>query len=538
MKAARFALSLLCALAVCYLAFFYRLGAYGLLDPDEGRSAVIAQEMVRSGNWVTLTQNGRPYYDKPAPYFWLVAAGFNVIGMRELPVRLPSAIAALVLVLTVWLWAARKHGPLRGFLSAAILATAFEFLALGRFGRMDMLLAFFCGAALLYFLWWSEGSGLRGPWPFYVLLALGTLMKGPVGLGLPMLVVAAFVIVRGRWELARRMRLAQGLLLVFAISAPWYFAAWWRDPEYVRAFIWEHNLARYFVSEPGKHHPEPFYYFVPVLLGGFLPWSLYLPVIAARLWRRRGEISEATFFLLLWVAVVFVFFSLGRNKLGVYILPLFPALALLTAETLRESQAPGARGENLWMASVTALWLIAVLFLPPMTEALLPEPYRELLPMAPPLWPTLALSAVWLLASVSRRALWLACILAASVLQLAVWFLDSRAARVAELRGAKTFAEAAKASAFQGYRAVAFRADSFSFYLGRPVVEAATPQLVGSMLAEPSPTVALIKERHLPQLSANSAPSFYVWKRVAGGGALVANFPYVPAYNLAGLPKA
>ena len=171
---------------ICYLVFFHGLGRYALWDPDEGRVGVIAKEMVASGNWVTLTQNGAPYYDKPVPYFWLVALCINLLGLSELAVRLPSALAAALTVGFVFLWGSVSGGLKRGLWSGVILATSMEFVALGRLGKMDMVFTFFFTAALLSFLRWKE-HGKGSIWPFYLFLFLGlaSLAKGPVGIILP-----------------------------------------------------------------------------------------------------------------------------------------------------------------------------------------------------------------------------------------------------------------------------------------------------------------------------------------------------------------
>src|SRR3989338_3287158 len=121
------------------------------------------------------------------------------------------------------------------------------------------------------------------------------------------------------------MNLVRGLGLIIFISGPWYLAAALRDPEYIKTFLWNHNVLRFFALEKGINHPEPIYFFIPVLLAGFLPWSFFLPPIGHRVWERRyDEGKEERLFLVVWVFTVLLFFSLARNKLGTYLLPLFP----------------------------------------------------------------------------------------------------------------------------------------------------------------------------------------------------------------------
>ncbi len=318
----------------CYLIFFHGLGHYALWDPDEGRIGVIAKEMVVSGNWMTLTQNGEPYYDKPAPYFWLVALGLKLLGLSELAVRWPSALAATLTVGFIFLWGSVSGGLRRGLWAGLILATSMEFVFLGRLGKMDMVFTFCFTAALLSFLWWRARGG-GSIWLFYLFVGLASLAKGPVGILLPLLIVWVSAAVGKRWDLFREMRLLEGAGVVLLICGPWYFMAALRDPEYIKAFLWDHNVLRFFTLEKGIHHPEPIYFFIPILLAGFLPWSIFLPAVLHRLWEQRREGGEEERLLLsVWAAVVLLFFSLARNKLGTYILPIFPPLALLAADAL------------------------------------------------------------------------------------------------------------------------------------------------------------------------------------------------------------
>jgi 4-amino-4-deoxy-L-arabinose transferase-like glycosyltransferase len=308
---------------------------------------------LQTDNWLTLTYEGTPYYDKPAPYFWLVALGLKFFGLNEFAVRLPSALAATLSVLAIYLWGVLSKDPERALWGAMILATSVQFIGLGRGGRMDMPLAFFTTAALIYFLWWKERDDRREwIWPFYLLLALASLVKGPVGVVLPMLVVAVFVLAKRNWLLVRQMRLVRGAALFLLVVGPWYLLAFIEDPEYIQTFLLKHNLMRYFTNGRGVNHAEPIYYFLPILMGGFLPWTLFLPPLVQSMRQRLKEgVGEENLFLVLWVATVFCFFSLSRNKLGGYILPLFPPLALLMGDFLRKATKPWASKD------MTAHWL-------------------------------------------------------------------------------------------------------------------------------------------------------------------------------------
>jgi len=237
-------------------AFFYGLGSYGLWDPDEGRSGLIAAEMLRSGNWITLTRHGEPYYDKPALYFWLVAVGFKLLGLGELAVRLPSALAATLTVTAVFFWGFAFGGSRLGLWAGLVLASSMEFVALGRFGNTDMLFTFFLTSALLYFLWWKEHACGKGwVWPFYLFLACACLTKGPAGLLLPSLIIGISLGLRNRWEIARQINLAQGAVVLGLVAGSWYLLAALRDPEYIKTFLWSHNILRFFASRDGIDHP-------------------------------------------------------------------------------------------------------------------------------------------------------------------------------------------------------------------------------------------------------------------------------------------
>ncbi|MBI2987724.1 MAG: glycosyltransferase family 39 protein [Deltaproteobacteria bacterium] len=519
---------------LCYLIFFHGLGHYALWDPDEGRIGVIAKEMAASGNWMTLTQNGVPYYDKPVPYFWLVALCLKLLGLSELAVRLPSALAASLTVGFVFIWGTVSGGVSRGVWSGMILASSMEFIFLGRLGKMDMVFAFFFTAALLSFLCWRERGG-GSLWPFYLFVGLASLAKGPVGVLLPVLIVGIATAIEKRWELFREMRLVRGAGVVLLISVPWYLMAGLRDPEYIWTFLWDHNILRFFALEKGINHPEPIYFFIPVLLAGFLPWSFLLPPILHSLWeRRRDKGKEQRLFLIVWAATVLLFFSLSRNKLGTYILPLFPPLALLTADAVSRFVAgeETRRWRQRWILYGSLFWLFLFLTMPLLSERIFAARYPQYLPLNMPLLFSSLFFVAALLGWALRKERRIPWIVLLSALWLTLWFYGDKVNDISELRSTRSLAQVIKESAVKDYRVVAIRSESLPFYLSDRVHVVPHPGVVERLLQEPTPTVALVKERHLGEINGLVPSKIFVWKTIPSGDALIANFPLLAAQNL------
>ncbi len=524
---------------ICYLTFFRGLGDYGLWDPDEGRSGVIAKEIVASGNWLTLSLNGEPYYDKPQLFFWLIALGIKLLGLNELAVRLPSALAASLTVGVVYLWGCAFGGWKWALWGGLVLATSMEFVAVGRFANMDMVFTFFFTAALLSFLRWKQQR--KGwIWLFYLFLALASLTKGPVGVFLPLLIVGITMGLRKSWALLREMRLLPGLGMVVLISGSWYLLTALRDPEYIKTFLWNHNVLRFFIIQPGIAHPEPIYYLFPVLMMGFLPWTFFLPPVLHNLWERRAEEGqEEKLFLMVWLTTVLIFFSLSRNKLGTYVLPAFPPLALLTGDFIRQfmERREVRPWRRRWILYASFAWLFFLLSLSPLGELTLRNRYPQYLPLNPGFFLSSTLIVFMVLAWFLRKERWTPWIVSFSSLWLVLWFYGVKAPEISELRSTRTLARIVKGNATQEYRVVTIRAESFSFYLPNHVQVVSQSAMIESMLEESIPTIALVKEKHLEEMRQIHPSRLFVWKAVSSARALVANFPLLPAQNLGRAPK-
>lgn len=509
---------------VCSFAFFWRLGRYGLWDPDEGRSGVIAKELIASGNLLTLTRGGEPYYDKPALYYWLVALGIKILGLGELAVRLPSALAATLTVASVFFCGQALKDWRWGLWSGLVLATSLEFVALGRFGNTDMVFTFFFSGALLYFLWWRHERTKRRLWPFYLFLGLASLTKGPVGIFLPCLILGIALGYQGRAGIWRDLRLGRGAAVILAVAGSWYLAAAVRDPAYIWTFLWKHNLLRFFTSPAGIDHAEPFYYLFFVLLGGFLPWSLLLPAVGHSLWKER---EETRVFLLVWALTVLVFFSLSHNKLGTYVLPAFPPLALLTGDVLRRFFAESEQDSLIprWILGSSFFWFGLLLFILPLTEIVLGSRYPQYLSEQPPVWPAAVFTGFGLIGSVAGKQKILPFLVLLSVLWLVAWFYEVKAPEVSGLRSARSMGQAINTNQIGEVRIAALDAGSFSYYLSQPVQVVSHPGEIAALLGEPIPTVALVKDKHLRELARLPLSRLFVWRRVPSANVLVANFP-------------
>ncbi len=363
-KEDRYSILALCALcALCVVLFFFRLGASPLWDVDEGMHAATSKDMVLSGDWVTPKMNGENFYDKTALFNWLVALSFRALGFTELAARLPAALLGLATVLMTYVIGRRLKDTRLGLLGGVVLATSPEFIVLSRSVVHDISLAFFITAAL-YFFYQAFSSELRRRLNlmfFYASAGLAVLAKGPIGILLPGLVIFLFLLLRGRLSFLKDMSMGWGTLVFLAVAAPWYVLISLRNSDYASYFFLQQNFGN-FLSKAQSKHPRPFYYYVPALLGGMLPWSVFVP---QALWRPLAgglrKMDDGALFLICWSGAIFLFFSAASSKLETYILPAFPAFALLIGWAWNEmmtTTASGLRKSVGW-----SLWPLPFLFL-------------------------------------------------------------------------------------------------------------------------------------------------------------------------------
>jgi len=359
-------------LAFCFLIFFVNLGQWDLWSPDEPRYAQVSREMVNGGDWVLMHFNGKMYADKPPLFFWLIAfSSYLWGGFTSFAVRFPSALFGTLTVLLTFLIGRRLYSSRTGFLAGLILATSHEFAYLATRANIDATLTFFTTASFFCFIHWygfKEDERDARAWfkrlaiyGFYIGLALATLTKGPVGFILPLLVCLVYLMMQRDWKSFKRMKLLPGLFLFFIIVLAWYVPALLKGgKEYFDETIMLHTVDRF---AKGSSHIRPFYYYLYNFPGDFLPWIFFLPAaVVYGLSGSRTKGRKEFLFLLVWFAVIFLFFSISKGKRGLYLLPLFPAVSLMVGKLWDDfiSASPGNFPEG-WMS--VSLHLLAGLIL-------------------------------------------------------------------------------------------------------------------------------------------------------------------------------
>jgi 4-amino-4-deoxy-L-arabinose transferase-like glycosyltransferase len=343
--------------AVALLLWFAPLGSYTLFNPDEGRYAEIPREMVASGDWVTPRLNDLKYFEKPPLHYWATAVAFSVFGEHEWSARAWVALSGFLgLLLSAWI-GTRVYGARAGAMAALVQGGSVLYLALARMSTLDMGLAIALELALAGLLLLVSEQGVRRERSGALLLALGTalafLAKGLVGILIPGVVATLYLLLRRDWRLLLRARPWWVAVALALIAAPWVLLVSQRNPEFAHFFFIHEHFERFLTRVHARYEPD--WFFVPVLLLGFLPWSALLPAVIARSARACRAGDGASWMLVLWVLFCFLFFSLSQSKLIPYILPLFPALALLTGRTLAE--LPAVRLRRALMVAA-ALWLL------------------------------------------------------------------------------------------------------------------------------------------------------------------------------------
>ncbi len=351
------------------LLFFIGLGNMGLTDRDEGRNAEAGREMFASGDLVTPTFNGELRVAKPVFVYWLMTVSYHVFGVNEFAARAPSALFSVGLIVMHYLFLSRLRGPTAGLFGALMLLLNIEILALGRMAITDSVLIFFTTLSL-YSFWLGlheDGAGRHWIWGFYAGMALATLTKGPVGFAVPLITALLYLIATRQWRVfCQRGAPIAGTLLFLILAGPWYVAMLMIHGDAYSSQARVHTVGRFLA--PMEGHGGGWWFYFPVLLLGFYPWSALLPAAFHRAyttWRESptllherngspgveeppGSGHELEWFAGLWVIGTFIFFSLSSTRLPHYIGPLFPACALLAAsywaQGLKEPSTKGLRG--------------------------------------------------------------------------------------------------------------------------------------------------------------------------------------------------
>jgi len=327
---------ILLLLMIYALLWFGTLNYRHLIPSDEGRYAEIAREMLVTGDWVTPRYNGYKYFEKPPLQAWATAAAFQVFGIGDWQARLWAALTGFLTILFIGFTGARIFSARAGWLAAVVLASSPMWVISGHFNSLDMGLSSFLVAALCSLLLaqtvGNKSSCRNWMWACWIFMALATLSKGVIGAAIPAMVFVAYSISTWDWKIWTRLHLFSGTILFLVVTAPWFILVAQRNPEFLEFFFIHEHLQRF--TQDAHSRTGPIYYFVPLLLFGILPWVLQIPGSIVQAWGERRRDFSSGWLLVCWFAVIFAFFSVSRSKLPGYIIPIFPALALLIGNRL------------------------------------------------------------------------------------------------------------------------------------------------------------------------------------------------------------
>lgn len=329
--------SWLIALGVLILVWFANLEYRTLIKPDEGRYAEIPREMVVSGDWVTPRLNELKYFEKPPLQYWATATAYTLFGEQQWTSRLWTALTGFAGILLVWLAGLKLFGRETANYAALILSSSLLYVLMAHINTLDMGVTFFITLGILGLLLAQSQTDVRSRRNWMLVawagLALAVLSKGLMGIVLPGAALFIYCLVQRDFSVLKRMHWLPGLALFFAIVTPWFYLVMQANPEFFeRFFIYEH-YTRFTTKDLGRY--QPWHYFIPILLVGALPWTVTLfDSLRRGLVRRAAGKFHAERFLLIWAIFIYVFFSISGSKLPSYLLPMFPALALLMAQRI------------------------------------------------------------------------------------------------------------------------------------------------------------------------------------------------------------
>jgi 4-amino-4-deoxy-L-arabinose transferase-like glycosyltransferase len=345
--------------------WFGGLGYLDLTHPDEGRYSEISREMVSTGDWVTPRLNGLKYFEKPPLQYWATAAAFKAFGESEFVARLWVGLCGFATVILVHGTALRLWGARTADYAGVTCASMMWIMGMSHIVTLDMCLTFFMTLSLCGFLRAQHDGATRGEtrrwmWIVWAGMAGALLTKGLIGVVLPGAALFLYSAICRDWRPWARLRWFSGLPIFAVLSVPWHVLVARRNPEWADFYFIHEHLDRFLTTE--HHRVGAWYYFLPLLVAGLLPWATLLPQIVRRGWLPDTTRFQTNRFLLIWSVFIFVFFSISGSKLPSYILPIFPALALLLAQVLAAARPGSIRRHAIVIAALMAAVGVGVLF--------------------------------------------------------------------------------------------------------------------------------------------------------------------------------
>lgn len=322
--------------------FLFLVGTRPLFIPEEGRYAEIGREMLARHDYLTPYLNGIKYFEKPVLFYWLEAAAMQLGGVNLWSLRAINALLGLGTCLSTYVVTRWLYDRSTALLAATILGTSLLFFVMTHMISMDIPLTFFMTATLYTSLGWAHAKSSHAQW-FAIIAAclcagFGVLTKGLIGILLPIAIITPWLAMTRQWRALGLRQLLVAITLFLALVLPWHLLVAQHNPGFFQFYIIEQHFLRYTTSNVG--HLAPWWYFLVILCLGFLPWTMFaVPALVhaiARI-RKRAVDHHLDLYWCLWLAVIFLFFSFSKSKLAPYILPIFPALAIVTARYVTDA---------------------------------------------------------------------------------------------------------------------------------------------------------------------------------------------------------
>lgn len=346
-------------MAGAFAMYLFNASNMVFMDPDEARCALIARNMLETGDWLVPRipyQDHEAYFDKPVLYFWMLAGTFRALGTTEFAARLLAALAGTLVVGGTYQLGRLLLSGRAGLAASMMLATSALMIIAGRFVRMDMWLTAFIVWGVYF---WCRTHFARGSaWNLllaYACLAAAVLTKGLIGMLLPFAVAGTLILIQRDWSALRRAHLLSGLGLILLLAGPWYAYMSWRFPGYAMEFFWKHHFLRASTGTFGRS--EVFLFLPGIALAGFLPWTAFLGMSLFRALPKRinhnWPKNDGSVLCYCWAAWGVIPFAFSRTQLPIYIMPAFPALALMAGDLLDRLFRHGASTETRWLMRTT-----------------------------------------------------------------------------------------------------------------------------------------------------------------------------------------